>query len=229
MFIIATAKPTIIGAPHFQESLSQTPRARSMSHPSGGFFWPARGTDSGPSCRAEGLATTTTSPVSLPPPSRRSRRPLRGCPCEQTRRAPINRECPPGWRIDAAMRPRTSGSKTRRCISRRLAPDAAASRRESIASQTIIGDGRPQLPTGTRLTANQEALRGAIIVKSSMAYRLSTCFYCAANPIDCPFTAFGDFAMADFGSKPFVGERGQRAVITHDLISKPTNSQSIKA
>ena len=50
--------------------------------------------------------------------------------------------------------------------------------------------------------------------------------------MDCPFHSFGDFRDGGFrfwnGIQAFVGERGQRDVITHDLISKPTNSQSIK-
>jgi hypothetical protein len=62
---------------------------------------------------------------------------------------------------------------------------------------------------------------------------LSTRFYRAANSIDCPFHSFGDFRYGGFrrwnGIQAFVGERGQRAVISHDLISKPTSSQSIKA
>ena len=41
--------------------------------------------------------------------------------------------------------------------------------------------------------------------------------------------SFGDFRV-DFGSgtgtQAFVGERGQRDVITHDLVSKPTHNQS---
>jgi hypothetical protein len=43
-----------------------------------------------------------------------------------------------------------------------------------------------------------------------------------------PFTASETSAMGDFGIQTFMGERGQRDVITHDLISKSTNSQSIK-
>jgi hypothetical protein len=50
--------------------------------------------------------------------------------------------------------------------------------------------------------------------------------------MDCSFHSFGDFRDGGFRSwnaiQAFMGERGQRDVITHDLISKPTNSQSIK-
>jgi hypothetical protein len=63
--------------------------------------------------------------------------------------------------------------------------------------------------------------------------RLSTRFYRAANSIDCPFHSLGDFRDSRFrfwnGIQAFVGKRGQRAIITHDLISQSTNSQSIKA
>jgi hypothetical protein len=59
---------------------------------------------------------------------------------------------------------------------------------------------------------------------------LSTRFYRAANSMDCPFHSFGDFRDGGFpfwnGIQALVGERGQWAVITHDLISKPTNNQS---
>jgi hypothetical protein len=62
---------------------------------------------------------------------------------------------------------------------------------------------------------------------------LSTRFYRAANSIDCPFHSIGNFRGRGFrfwnGIQAFVGERSQRAVITHGLISKSTNSQSIKA
>jgi hypothetical protein len=62
---------------------------------------------------------------------------------------------------------------------------------------------------------------------------LSTRFYRAADPIDCPFYGVGDFLDSGFrfwsGIQTFVGKWGQRVVITHDQISKPTNSQSIKA
>src|SRR5664279_2303427 len=48
-----------------------------------------------------------------------------------------------------------------------------------------------------------------------------------------PFTASETFRDGGFrfwnGIQAFVGERDHWAVITHDLISKPTNSQSIKA
>jgi hypothetical protein len=62
---------------------------------------------------------------------------------------------------------------------------------------------------------------------------LSTRFYRTANSMDCLFHSSRDFLDGGFrlwnGIQAFVGERGQWAVITHDLISKPTNSQSIKA
>jgi hypothetical protein len=61
---------------------------------------------------------------------------------------------------------------------------------------------------------------------------LSTHSYRTANSIDRPFHGIGDFRDGGFrfwnGIQAVVGKRGQRAVITHDLISKPTNSQSIK-
>jgi hypothetical protein len=61
---------------------------------------------------------------------------------------------------------------------------------------------------------------------------LSTRFYRAANSMDCPFHSFGDLRDGGFrfwnGIQAFVRKWGQRDVITHDLISKPTNSQSIK-
>jgi hypothetical protein len=62
---------------------------------------------------------------------------------------------------------------------------------------------------------------------------LSTRFYRAANSIDCPFHSIGDFRNCGFrfwnGIQAFVNERGLLAIITHDLISKPINSQSFKA
>src|SRR5689334_1698514 len=46
--------------------------------------------------------------------------------------------------------------------------------------------------------------------------------------MDCPSHGFGDFrddrCPLWYGIQAFVGERGQRDVITHDLVSKPTKS-----
>src|SRR5450759_4224719 len=51
----------------------------------------------------------------------------------------------------------------RRAVSRSVYP--------GTRPQTIIGGGRRQLPTQTRLTANQEALRARYYSRCSMAYR----------------------------------------------------------
>jgi len=61
---------------------------------------------------------------------------------------------------------------------------------------------------------------------------LSTRSYRASNSIDCPLYGVGDFRDRGFrfwnGIQAFAGKGSQRAVITHDLVSKPTVSQSIK-
>jgi hypothetical protein len=48
--------------------------------------------------------------------------------------------------------------------------------------------------------------------------------------MDCRFQSVADFRDAGFrfwnGIQAFIGERRQRAVITHDLISRRANTQS---
>lgn len=98
--------------------------------------------------------------------------------------------------------------------------------------QAVIDGGRRQLPTGTRLTANQVALRARCCSRCSTA-SLAFDSLLSRRQLD-------GLSLSQLRRPPrwwisvlerdpnFHGQRGQRDVITHDLISKSTNSQSIK-
>ena len=125
--------------------------------------------------------------------------------------------------MDADIVPSSKPSlSVRRAVSRSIHPGRLA------RPQTLIDGGRRQLPTGTRLRAKRRVARD--IAQDAQRHPwLSTRFYRAANSMGCPFHSFGDFRDGGFrfwnGIQAFVGKRGQRDVITHELISKPTNSQ----
>jgi transposase len=89
----------------------------------------------------------------------------------------------------------------RRAVSRSVYPETVS------APQTIIGGGRRQLPTGTRPTANQEALPAAMLLK--MLNGIPGFRPASIAPLTrwtVPFTASETSAMVDFdsgtGSKP---------------------------
>jgi len=90
--------------------------------------------------------------------------------------------------------------------------------------QTIIGAGRWQLPTRRRPIASQAALRAQCYSRCSRASLAFDSILSRRNSVDCPFHSFGDFRDGAFGFwngiQAFVGGRGQRDVITHDLISE---------
>jgi hypothetical protein len=98
--------------------------------------------------------------------------------------------------------------------------------------QAVIDGGRRQLPTGTRLTANQVALRARCCSRCSTASLAFDSLLSRRQLDGLSFHSFGDLRDGGFrfwnGIQTLMGQRGQRDVITHDLISKSTNSQSIK-
>jgi hypothetical protein len=80
------------------------------------------------------------------------------------------------------------------------------------------------MATPNRKATNSEA-RGASRARYAQRHpRPSTCFYRTGNPMKF---RDGGFRFWN-GIQTFMGERGQRDVITHDPISRSTNSQSIK-
>jgi hypothetical protein len=118
---------------------------------------------------------------------------------------------------------------------RRAEPKHPPSRQQICSPPGRLARPKPS-SAGATTTPNRNAInsepRGASrddITQDAQRHPwLLTRFNRAANAIDCPFHSFEDFRDGGFrfwnGIQAFVGERGQRDVIIHDLISRPTTA-----
>jgi hypothetical protein len=149
----------------------------------------------------------------------------------------VSRKTPP---LPCLTRSRTSraGNGQALCMSLADIGSQSLSIRRAVSGsvhprrpQTISGGGRRQLLTRTRLTANPRGASRAILLKMLNGIPgASTRFYRVANSMDLSQlrkVRDGGFRFCN-GIQASVGERGQWAVITHDLISKPTTANQSK-